>query len=138
MKTIQNDQNVIAFLDAIDNEIKRTDAYELLKIMQNITNKEPKMWGDTIIGFGNYHYKYDSGREGDTLRVGFSPRKNALTLYVLNTAIQEDLLQQLGKHKRGKSCLYIKKLADVDLKILKKIIKTSFQYMAQKLSLIHI
>ena len=132
MKTIQNDQNVIAFLDAIDNEIKRTDAYELLKIMQNITNKEPKMWGDTIIGFGSYHYKYDSGREGDTLRVGFSPRKNALTLYVLNTAIQEDLLQQLGKHKRGKSCLYIKKLADVDLKILKKIIKTSFQYMAQK------
>ena len=100
--------------------------------MQTITKKEPKMWGDTIVGFGSYHYKYASGREGDMLRVGFSPRKNALTLYVMNTAIHEELLEQLGKHKTSKACLYIKKLADVDKKVLKKIIKTSFQYMAKQ------
>ena len=131
-KTKQNDQSVTAFLDSIENNTKRTDSYELLKMMQTITKKEPKMWGDTIVGFGSYHYKYASGREGDMLRVGFSPRKNALTLYVMNTAIHEELLEQLGKHKTSKACLYIKKLADVDKKVLKKIIKTSFQYMAKQ------
>jgi len=132
-KTKQNEQSVTAFLDSIENDTKRADSYELLKMMQTITKKQPKMWGDTIVGFGSYHYKYASGREGDMLRVGFSPRKNALTLYVMNTGVSEDLLQQLGKkHKTSKACLYIKKLEDIDRAILKKIIKTSYQHIAKK------
>lgn len=132
MKTKENNQSVTAFLDSIENDTKRADSYALLKMMQTITKKEPKMWGDTIVGFGRYHYKYDSGREGDMLRVGFSPRKTSLTLYVMNSAIQEELLDQLGKHKTSKACLYIKKLEDVDTTILKKIIKVAYQYMAEK------
>lgn len=134
-KTTQNEKSVEDFLNAIADETKRTDSYALIKIMQEITGESPKMWGGSIIGFGSYHYKYESGREGDMPIVGFSPRKTALTLYIMNGfARYDELLTQLGKHKIGKSCLYIKKLADVDSTVLNEMITLSVAYMTDKYS----
>ena len=101
--------------------------------MKTITGEEPKMWGSSIIGFGAYHYKYDSGREGDMPKVGFSPRKQSLTLYIMNGFDRyEELMEKLGKHKTGKSCLYVNKLADIDEGVLKELITLSFHYMNEK------
>ena len=133
LKTAVNKASVSAFLNAVENDQKRKDAKSILKMMKDITGAKAKMWGPSIIGFGMYTYKYDSGREGDMLKVGFSPRKNALTFYVLaGFARRDELMSKLGKYTTGKSCLYIKKLEDVDVEILKELIKESWNYMTKK------
>ena len=127
MKTKQTEASVEDFLNLIEDNQKREDCFEIVKMMKLVTKKEPKMWGPSIIGFGSYHYKYESGREGDSLQIGFSPRKQNITLYILLGANHENpLLQKLGKHSTGKGCLYIKRLADVDKKVLQELIKESF------------
>ena len=118
-KTKPTKISVAAFIDAITDQSRRTDAKALVKLMQKASGEKPKMWGPSIIGFGSYHYTYDSGREGDMPVVAFSPRKAATVLYGLSEA--EALLPKLGKHTRGKGCVYIKKLADVDQKVLETI-----------------
>lgn len=133
LKTKVTDKSVEKFLDALENDEKRDDAYAILDMMAQATKEDAKMWGPSIIGFGSYHYKYDSGHEGDMLIVGFSPRKPAHTLYLFNDFPEYDeLMQQLGKYKTSKACIYIKKLADVDLKILKELIKLSVKYSKAK------
>ncbi len=127
MKTIQTEASVEDFLNLIEDNQKREDCFEIVKMMKQVTKKEPKMWGPSIIGFGSYHYKYESGREGDSPQIGFSPRKQNITLYILSGADHENpLLQKLGKHSTSKVCLYIKRLADVDKKVLLELIKESF------------
>jgi hypothetical protein len=118
--------NVAAYIAALTDEIRRADALALVKLMQSATGEEPKMWGPSIIGFGSYHYTYDSGREGDMPLVGFSPRKPATVLYGMRGAANaEALLARLGKHTSGKGCVYIKKLSDVDQKVLSELIVKS-------------
>ncbi|QSE96063.1 DUF1801 domain-containing protein [Fulvivirga lutea] len=132
-KTTANNQSVVKFLESVEDETRRKDSFRILEIIKDITQLEPKMWGGSIIGFGDYHYKYDSGREGDFFRAGFSPRKQALTIYLMAGFKEYDeLLQKLGKHKIGKSCLYIKSLDQVDMDVLKKMITLSFQRMQEK------
>ena len=114
-----------AFIDKVKSEVKRKDSYELVAMMQDITGEPPTMWGPSIVGFGSHHYVYESGREGDVCLAGFSPRAGALVVY-LGPAIENDkLMAKLGKHKRGKGCLYINKLDDVDRGILRKLIEHS-------------
>lgn len=132
-KTTETQNSVTDFINAVENDVKRNDAFELLKIMQEITGFEPKMWGPSIIGFGSYHYKYESGHEGDAPLAGFSPRKAALTIYFyLAEEKREALLSQLGKHTSSKACIYIKKMADINIEILKEIILLSIAH-TQKL-----
>jgi hypothetical protein len=132
LKTKLNDGDVHAFLNSISDEKKRQDSFAILKLMQEATNAKPKMWGDSIVGFGSYHYKYASGREGDWFLAGFSPRKQNLTLYIMpGFEKYETLLNKLGKHSTGKSCLYIKKIEDVDLDVLKELVERSVQHMAK-------
>jgi hypothetical protein len=127
-KTVSNDQSVEQFLNAVTDEQKRKDSFTIVGLMQQITGLEPQMWGSSIIGFGSQHYKYDSGREGDMPRVGFSPRKQNLTLYITDRFEHyDDLFKQLGKHTTGKSCLYIKRLNDIDMPTLKTLIEASFK-----------
>ena len=122
-KTKPTTISVPAFLDACTDEARRTDAKALTKLMQKVTGSVPAMWGPSIIGFDSYHYTYESGREGDMLIVGFSPRKAANVLYgAIGFEGAEELLAKLGKHTTGKGCLYIKKLADVDVKVLKTLL----------------
>jgi len=126
-KTKPTRASVTKFLNAVENERRRKDAKHLLGIMKEITGDKPVMWGDSIVGFGAYHYRYESGREGDMLLVGFSPRKANLVLYVLGCIDDDDpLLEKLGKYKRGRACLYLKTLDDVDEATLKKLIKKSY------------
>lgn len=132
LKTKQNELSVDDFLKKTTDENVRKDCYAIIKLMQKITGMPPKMWGTAIIGFGKYHYKYESGREGDMCMIGFSPRKQNITLYVKAAAGEDDLFEKLGKHKTGKGCLYIKKLEDIDLKILEKIIKGTIEYLKKK------
>lgn len=128
-KTNETESSVVDFINAVPDEAKRKDAFELLKIIQEITGFEPKMWGPSIIGFGSYHYKYASGHEGDAPLAGFSPRKAATTVYFyLPEENREEFLSKLGKHTSSKACIYIKKLADIDIEILKKIILLSIEY----------
>lgn len=130
LKTKLNDGNVVDFLNAIENNRRREDSFILLDLMSEITGEAPKMWGSSIIGFGQYHYKTKSGIESDWMNIGFSPRKQSLTLYIMNGYDQyDDLLSKLGKHKIGKSCLYINKLDDIDLEVLKSLIRDSFEYV---------
>ncbi len=125
-KTQFNDASVTAFLDSVADERKRRDSYAILEMMREITGEEPRMYGDSIVGFGSYHYQYDSGREGDMPVVGFSPRKQNLTLYLEGVEDNyEDLRPRLGKHKTGKVCLYVNKLADVDQATLREMIARS-------------
>ena len=132
LKTKRNDGDIHAFLNSISDEKKRQDSFAILKLMQEATDAKPKMWGDSIIGFGSYHYKYASGREGDWFLTGFSPRKQNLTLYIMSGFEKnETLLNKLGKYSTGKSCLYIKKIEDVDLGVLKELIEKSVDYMAK-------
>lgn len=122
-KTQPTALSVVAYIDSIADEPKRADAKALVKLMQSATGEKPKLWGPSIIGFGSYHYKYDSGREGYMPLIGFSPRKAAIVLYLmLGTGNYEAQLTKLGKHSTGKGCLYIKKLADVDQKVLADLI----------------
>lgn len=133
LKTKLNDGSVEDFLNSVEDEQKKKDSIEVLNIMTQITGDDAKMWGSSIIGFGNYHYKYDSGREGDWFITGFSPRKQALTLYIMaGFSRYDELLQKLGKYKTGKSCLYVKKLEDIDLNVLKELISSSVKYMKEK------
>lgn len=133
LKTKPNDEDVNAFLESIEDPKKKEDALKVLNLMREITKEEPKMWGGSMVGFGTYHYKYESGREGDWFLTGFSPRKNALTLYIMAGFDKyDDLLGRLGKFKTGKSCLYIKKLEDIDIEVLKKMIAESVQYMRKR------
>lgn len=128
-KTTETNESIADFIDAfVEDENKRNDAFELIKIMQEVTHFEPKMWGPSIIGFGSYHYKYASGHEGDAPLVGFSPRKAAISLYIYTAPEnREDLLAKLGKHKASKGCIYIKKLADIDVGVLKNMISISLE-----------
>lgn len=134
LKTKVNDASVMDFLDRVADENKRKDSLVLLEMFSKITGQQPKMWGSSIIGFGQYHYKSErSKQEGEWLLTGFSPRKANMTLYIISGfADQEDLLKDLGKHKTSVGCLYINKLADVDLKILEKIITKSYLDMKKK------
>ena len=133
LKTGKNDSNVIDFINGIEDEQKRRDCHEVMQIMKEVTGKEPEMWGNSIVGFGSYHYKYESGREGDWFLTGFSPRKQNLSLYIMAGFSQyESLLADLGKHKTGKSCLYIKRLQDVNLDILRKMIDSSVLMIEKK------
>ena len=126
LKTKLNNASVDKFLNTLKDEQKRADCYRILEIMKKVTKAEPKMWGTSIVGFGNYHYKYASGREGDWFTTGFSPRKQNLTLYVMGGFHgYEELLKKLGKHSLGGGCLYIKKLEDVDTKVLKELVGRS-------------
>ena len=124
IKTKPTTMSVPTFLDACTDEARRTDAKTLAKLMQRVTGNKPAMWGPSIIGFDSYHYSYESGREGDMPIVGFSPRKAANVLYgTIGFDGAEALLAKLGKHTTGKGCLYIKKLADVDMKVLETLLK---------------
>lgn len=133
LKTKETKSSVEKFLDAVEDKRKRDDAYAILDMMQKAAKEPPKMWGPSIIGFGTYHYKYESGHEGDMCMIGFSPRKAALTLYILmGFEGYDELMGKLGKHKISKACLYIKKLEDVDVKVLKELITLSVKYMKAK------
>ena len=132
-KTKPTNASVVQFLNSIENEARRIDSFTILEKMKAITGKPAVMWGDSIVGFGSYHYKYDSGREGDMLITGFSPRKQNLTLYIIDGFKRyQELLPKLGPHKTGKSCLYIKKLSDIDMDILTELITTSFTHFDKK------
>ena len=133
LKTKKNDGNVKAFIESVENETRRNDARKVLALMEEITGEKASMWGPSIIGFGSYHYKYASGREGDWMLTGFSPRKQSTTLYLMSGFTQlEPLLGKLGKHKTGKGCLYINKLEDVNENVLKELIEKSIQILKQR------
>jgi hypothetical protein len=130
LKTKVNDESVEGFLNSVADEQKREDCFEILKLMKQVTKETPKMWGSSIVGFGSYHYKGASGREGDWMLTGFSPRKQNLTLYLMGGFdLHQDLLNKLGKYKTGVGCLYIKKLEDVDRKVLKELVTESVRTM---------
>lgn len=131
LKTQPTDQGVTDFLNSISNEKRREDCFRVLALMQEVTGEEPIMWGSSIVGFGSYHYKYASGREGDWFITGFAPRKQALTLYIMSGFSEyDDFLGKLGKHTTGKACLYIKKLEDVDIDVLRELIEKSVNHMS--------
>ena len=133
LKTKLNDASVTEFLNGIKDEEKRADSFEILNLMKQVTKEEPKMWGTSIVGFGITHLKYASGRELDWMLIGFSPRKQNLTLYLPGSLeTYADLFKKLGKHKLGGGCLYINKLKDVDAKVLKELIKQSFKTAKKK------
>ncbi len=132
LKTKVNDASVEKFLNAVKDEQARADCYEMLKIMKQVTKEEPKMWGASIVGFGSYHYKGKSGREGDWMLTGFSPRKQNLTVYIIGGFDNQGaLLKKLGKYKTSVGCLYIKKLDDVDKKVLKELVTASVKRIKQ-------
>lgn len=129
-KTRATIASVTEFINSIEDRQKRADARKVAAIMRRVTGKRAKMWGSSIVGYGTYHYKYESGREGDFMITGFSPRKQALTVYIVAGFRRFDtLMGKLGKYKTGKSCLYIKRLSDVDEKVLEKLIDRSVKYM---------
>lgn len=130
LKTKQTDNSVIEFIEAVDSPKKREDAYQLLDIFTETAGYEAKMWGPSIIGFGSYHYKYASGHEGDAPLVGFSPRKAKISLYFApGETKREELLKEFGKHTNGKACVYINKVADIDVEVLKKLIQESITFL---------
>ena len=132
-KTIPTGKSVTKFLEGINRTEKKADAYSLLEMMTSISGEEPTMWGPSIIGFGSYHYRYDSGREGDMLLIGFSPRAQSFSLYVgAGAEHNKEYLKKLGKYRTGKSCLYINRLSDVDIDVLKDIIRTSYNHYKDK------
>jgi len=131
-KTKPNEASVDEFLAKTDDDTRK-DCYTLVSLMEKVTGEKAKMWGPAIVGFGQYHYKYASGHEGDICKVGFSPRKGNLSLYVLAGAEgQSALLAELGKHKAGKGCLYIKKVSDINLDVLESMIKNTMKYLENK------
>lgn len=132
-KTTETGKSVEDFINAVENEQKRKDSFRLIELMQKTSGQPPKMWGPTIIGFGNYHYKYESGHEGDAPLLGFSPRKTAISLYVF-TGLEEHehLLKDLGKFMMGKACIYIKKLSDISEPQLIKLMKATIDFLQKK------
>ena len=128
-KTRRTDASVEEFLTSVESKRRREDGFTLLEMMKEITKLEPEMWGPSIIGFGSYHYKYESGREGEIFLTGFSPRKQSLSLYIMDGFDgREDLLTKLGKHRKSTSCLYINKLADVNIDVLRELVQRSFEH----------
>lgn len=133
LKTKLNKASVMSFLQSVKDEERKLECMTLLTLMKKLTKAEPAMWGDSIVGFGSYHYKSDSGREGDWFITGFSPRKQNLTIYIIAGFSQfPELMKKLGKFKTGSSCLYIRKLADIDRKVLEELIAQAYQYMKKK------
>jgi hypothetical protein len=131
-KTKATAHSVADFLAGVDNPVRRADAGQIIALLERISGAPATMWGPTIIGFGKYHYRYESGHEGDMCRIGFSPRKPHTVLYVLPDFDGKDaLLARLGKHKTGKSCLYVNRLADIDMTVLEEIAQTAWDYMAR-------
>ncbi|MGW8122100.1 DUF1801 domain-containing protein [Roseivirga echinicomitans] len=132
-KTTENEASVAEFLNNLEAPKRKADCLIVKNLMEEITGEPAKMWGTSIVGFGSYHYKYDSGREGDALKVGFSPRAQNLTLYIMPGFDRyEDYMAKLGKYKTGKSCLYIKNIEDIDVQILKNLIRDSYDFMCHK------
>ncbi len=132
-KTQPTRVSVTSFLNSVENETRRKDAKTVLALMKKVTAAKPVMWGPTLIGFGTYKYSYESGREGEFMRVGFSPRKANLVLYIIPGFTRYDaLMKKLGKFSTGKSCLYVNKLADVDLAVLERLVAESWAYMNEK------
>jgi hypothetical protein len=132
-KTRETAASVEEFLNGIENRTRREDGLAMLELMREVTGEQARMWGSSIVGFGSYHYVYESGHEGDAMLTGFSPRKQNLAIYVMpGFSAYDSLLDKLGKHKTGKSCLYINKLADVDLKVLRTLLRRSVQVMRKK------
>lgn len=131
-KTTETKASVSKFIAAIKDEQRRKDFTTLAGMIEKQTGFEPKMWGTAIVGFGSYHYKYESGREGDAPLTGLASRANAITLYIANTREKEKLLPKLGKHKTGKSCVYIQKLEDIDTNVLMKMVKAGVEHMKDK------
>jgi hypothetical protein len=128
-KTKKTGVSVESFLDKVADERQRADAYTVLELMKSITGLPPKMWGPSMIGFGEYHYKYESGHEGDCFMMGFAPRKGTLSLYFMaGLDAYAKLLAKLGKHTTGKTCLYVKKLEDIDLKVLRTMIEKAYSH----------
>jgi Domain of unknown function (DU1801) len=133
LKTKPTEVSVTAYIDAVADEIQRADALKIAAMMERLSGHKPRMWGPSIIGYGNYHYKYDSGHEGDMCRIGFSPRKGQTVIYLVEGfARQTELLARLGRHKTGKSCLYITRLSGVDEEVLTELCTESLAYMAKK------
>lgn len=132
-KTTETTKSVNSFIDAVESEQQRDDSYRLIELMKKASGHEPKMWGPSIIGFGSYHYKYESGHEGDAPLIGFSPRKAAISLYVFS-GIESHLhmLDDLGKFKMGKACIYVKKLSDIDEKSLIRLMKENIKFLQSK------
>lgn len=129
-KTIQTEQSVDGFVNAVDDSLQRADSRALIKLMRDVSGYEPKMWGPSIIGFGRYHYRYASGHEGDAPLLGFSPRKAAISLYVFTGSDEHlHLLDKLGKFKKGKACIYIKRLSDIDITVLTRLMKETIQFL---------
>ncbi|MGD6872848.1 DUF1801 domain-containing protein [Sutcliffiella horikoshii] len=132
LKTKETDNSVIEFIETVESPKKREDAYRLLEIFTETTGYEAKMWGPSIIGFGSYHYKYPTGHEGDFMLVGFSPRKAKISLYfATGDSKREELLQKFGKHTTGKACVYINKVADIDVEVLKDLIRQSVTFLQE-------
>jgi len=129
IKTQKTTASVEDFINNVEHEGKRKDAFEILEMMKAITGEQPKMWGPSLIGFGDVRYKYASGREGDWFKVGFSPRKANISLYLMGCDVSkaDEMLSRLGKHKTGKGCLYVNKLADIDTNVLKEMIKEGYE-----------
>lgn len=133
LKTKKTNDSVSEYLNSIKDEQRKNDCFQIYELMKSITGSDGKMWGNSIIGFGDYHYKYDSGREGDWFMTGFANRKQSITLYIMaGFARYEKLLSKLGKYKTGISCLYIKKLSDIDENILKEMIISSNELIERK------
>jgi hypothetical protein len=131
-KTVPTKVDVRTFLAGVEDDERRADCHALVKLMRRLTGEAPRMWGPSIVGFGTYHYRYESGREGDSPRAGFSPRKGDLTVYLMpGFTEQRDLLKKLGKHKTGKVCLYLKRLADVDQAVLEQLVRRSLDDLAR-------
>lgn len=133
LKTRENDADVGAFIASIEDDRRRADCEEVLAMMGEVAGAPPRMWGKTIVGFGLYHYEYASGRTGDWMRIGFSPRKRNLTLYVMTGFDgHAELMAKLGKYKTGKSCLYVTRLSDVDRDVLRALMQASLEHMRAK------
>ena len=129
-KTQRNDGDVLAYLESVENKRRREDSLVVKEMMEEVTGEPAEMWGTSIVGFGSYHYRYASGREGDMMLTGFAPRKASLSLYIMGGHERYDeLMAKLGKHRTGSSCVYINKLADVDLDVLRELIAESVDYM---------
>jgi hypothetical protein len=132
-KTQETAVRVGDFLETVPDEAQRADARTIIAMMERLSGEPPRMWGPSIIGFGRYHYKYESGREGDMARIGFSPRKGQTVVYLVDGyGDRADQLTRLGRHKIGKSCLYIKRLSDIDVTVLEEMVVGSLAYMAKK------
>lgn len=132
-KTVFTDENVIEFIENLENDIKKKDSFQLIDLMREITKCEPKMWGPSIIGFGEYHYKYASGHEGNAPVLGFSPRKSAISLYVFS-GVEEHLptVERLGKFTMGKACIYVKKMSDINVEVLNELMQQSIDFVTEK------